>query len=417
MTRSSSSATLCLALVLAGAVAAPALAATATGATRRVSVTDAGRQSPTGGNRPAVSAGGRYVAFSSGARLTAADTDDEFDVYVRDRVAGRTFLASVGDVGAGAERAGVSGDGSRVLYTANDDIWLRDRATSTTTLVSATAPGEPEDAYHSYSSISADGRYVAYDSRAAAQAGRIYLRDLTTGGVTQIDRRPGGGQSVGGALHPQVSEDGSAVSFRSTADDLVAGDTNGLADVFVWRRSTGALERVSVTGTGAQANGSSGGGDQVGHAPSNGGRYVAFVSLASNLVAGDTAASPDVFLRDTLTGTTVRVSQAADGSPADARSTEAGISADGRLVVFISGAGNISPGDSRHVRQVHVWDRTTATSVLGSVSGGGIAGNADSYAPRISADGSTLVYSSLANSLVGRDTNRVADVFATPLAP
>lgn len=170
-----------------------------------------------------------------------------------------------------------------------------------------------------------------------------------------------------------------------------------------------------MNGSGAQADGQSGGGDRVGHAVSNGGRWVAFASFASNLVPGDTPASIDVFLRDTLLGTTVRVSQTRGGVAGNGRSAQAAISADGRYVGFSSGATNLSPTPAGHLARIFVWDRTTATTVLASVNGAGRAGNRPSTDPLLSADGGTVVYISLAGSLVPHDTNGTYDVFATTL--
>src|SRR5262249_18468776 len=141
-----------------------------------------------------------------------------------------------------------------------------------------------------------------------------------------------------------IAANGGCVAFSSTASNLVPGDTNQTSDVFVSDRLTGTIERVSVASDGTGANEWSG---DFGLCVSADGRYVAFASLASNLVPGDTNGYWDVFVRDRQTGTTERVSVASDGTGADSDSYGGlAISADGRFVAFSSRATNLVPGDT-----------------------------------------------------------------------
>jgi PKD repeat protein len=163
--------------------------------------------------------------------------------------------------------------------------------------------------------------------------------------------------NVSGQSNPAISVDGRFVAFTSIATNLVAGDSNNLQDVFVKDRETDVTERVSVSTAGLQANGASGG-----PAISADGRFVAFNSSASNLVPSDFNGATDVFVRDRLEGTTERISVAVDGGSANGASTNGGITPDGRFVVFTSTASNLVPGDTNGRQDVFVRDRSTGTT-------------------------------------------------------
>src|SRR5207248_5589264 len=147
-----------------------------------------------------------------------------------------------------------------------------------------------------------------------------------------------GVEASGYSSGPSISADGRFVAFRSDAANLVADDTNNVADVFVHDRQTGETQRVSVSTAGAEANG-------VSQRPaiSADGRYIMFTSAASNLVAGDTNYSWDVFVHDRESGETLRVSVSSDGVQGTRSSFGGAISADGRYVAFASTASNLVP--------------------------------------------------------------------------
>lgn len=224
--------------------------------------------------------------------------------------------------------------------------------------------------------------------------------------TTRIAPLPGGALD-GPIAGPALGGLATMAAFSSTASRLTADDANGpVADVFTEDLLSGRLQRASVAADGGPANGPS-----RAPALSENGLRVAFVSDASNLVDGDTNGVADIFVHDRA-GATTRVSLAADGAEANGPSSEPDISADGRRVVFTSLASNLVPGDTNGVADVFVRDLARSTTRRVSVSGAGVQGSAASGSPAISANGKTVVFRSSAPNLVRRDTNRVDDIFA-----
>ena len=205
---------------------------------------------------------------------------------------------------------------------------------------------------------------------------------------------------------PAVSADGRWVAFASPSDNLMPDDTNASSDIFVRDRRTGTTQRVSVSSAGRQGNGGSGllngmGGPSI----SADGRYVAFDSEATNLVKGDTNNTADVFVHDRLTGTTERVSVASSGAQANAGATEPGISGDGRFVAFESFSDNLVP-DANFTADVFVHDRQTGVTQRVSQAPDGSDANGQSlFAPVLSNDGRFVYFTSFASNLVLGDTD------------
>lgn len=203
---------------------------------------------------------------------------------------------------------------------------------------------------------------------------------------------------------PSISADGRFVAFVSLAENLVSGDTNTAPDVFVRDRLLETTERVSVSSSGRQGDGPSGllnlmGGPSI----SGDGRFVAFSSEATNLVRGDRNNTADVFVRDRLTGQTTRVSVATGGAEANAGGTEPDISRDGRFVAFLSNADNIVP-DNNFTADVFVHDRQTGvTERISEAPDGSDANSQSLFAPRLSAEGRFVYFSSFASNLVAGD--------------
>jgi Tol biopolymer transport system component len=210
-----------------------------------------------------------------------------------------------------------------------------------------------------------------------------------------------------------ISGDGRFVVFISGASNLVPGDTNQADDAFVHDRLTGETRRVSVSSTGAQAHG----GTEI-VCISADGRFIAFGSYAANLVGGDTNTASDVFVHDCITGETTRVSVDSSGQQANDGSSRPSISADGRYVAFNSVATNLVPGDTNGRQDVFLHDRLTRTTTRVSVDSSGIQGDGDSgdgASPSLSSDGRFVAFMSFADNLVPGDINHADDIFVHDL--
>jgi len=229
----------------------------------------------------------------------------------------------------------------------------------------------------------------------------VFARD-----IERVSIASNGTQANGDSEEPSISSDGRIVAFISDATNLVAGDTNGVADVFVHDLDTAITERVSVSSAGAQADD-----EAFTLSLSANGRFVAFGSYATNLVVGDTNGKVDVFVHDRNTGTTERVSIASDGTQGDDESFSPAISSDGRYVAFQSDATNLVPNDTNNRSDIFVRDRQTGTTGRVSVASDGTRGNGDSISPAISSNGRFVAFSSEASNLVAGDTNNKADIF------
>ena len=203
-----------------------------------------------------------------------------------------------------------------------------------------------------------------------------------------------------------ISSDGRYVAFESTANNLVISDTNGYDDIFVHDRQTGHTLRASVASDGTQAN-------NAGNLPSisANGQYVTFFSTANNLVISDTNGASDVFIHDTETGRTKRVSVTSDGTQGNSSSYNASISADGQYVAFESWANNLVISDTNSAYDVFVHNTQTGQTQRVSLASDGKQGNYQSHYPSISADGRYVAFESYATNLVISDTNYHYDIF------
>ncbi|MEG4277599.1 calcium-binding protein, partial [Microcoleus sp. MON1_C1] len=300
----------------------------------------------------------------------------------------------------------------------SEDIFVRDILTNTTIGVSVDSTGNPGNNFSGNPSISADGRFVAFTSVASNLVPgdtngyiHVFVRDLSTNTTTRISVDSAGNQGNRGSLSPSISANGRFVAFTSVATNLVPGDTNNSLDIFMRDLSTNTTTRVSVDSAGNQAN--NGSGDL---SISADGRFVAFSSNAANLVPGDTNNNYDVFVRDLLTNTTTRVSVSSSGEQGFGDSSSPSISADGRFVAFSSSAANLVPGDTNNGDDIFVRDLSTNTTTRVSVDSAGNPGNNRSFASSISADGRRVAFSSSAANLVPGDTNNGADIFVRDLS-
>lgn len=216
-----------------------------------------------------------------------------------------------------------------------------------------------------------------------------------------------------------ISADGRCVAFNSAATNLVTGDTNGAPDLFLRDVLSGTTERVSVSSSGVQGNADNYGRGSYGAALSADGRFVAFYSYSSNLVAGDNGGNCDVFVRDRLNGTTELVSISTSGNSPNGVSNAVSISGDGRYVVFTSTATNLVASDRNKAADVFVRDRLTNTTRRASVTDSGAEGKGNSTlyfcGNAISADGRYVLFMSQAANLVVGDTNGENDAFVRDL--
>ena len=278
---------------------------------------------------------------------------------------------------------------------------------------SAGVQGNNNSGYNSPPSISANGRYVAFESDAsnlvpgdANGFTDVFVRDRKLHKTYLVSVGPGGVQANNASYGPAISADGRYVAFTSEASNLVTGDTNGFTDVFVRDLKLRKTYLVSVGAAGLQGNNVS---DEA--SISANGRYVAFESDASNLVSGDSNGYADVFVRDRKLHKTIRVSVSSAGVQGDNISADPSISANGRIVAFVSLADNLGPGDSNGFLDVYARDRKLHKTARVSVGTAGQQGNSDSYVPSISADGRYVAFESDASTLVPGDSNGHTDVF------
>ncbi len=430
----------------------------AQGLTERVSVDSAGNEANSYSSDPSISDDGRLIAFSSSAdNLVTGDAnrfcdrnsdnvfaDDCGDVFVHDRVTGDTSLISVNSAGLQANKdsshPSVSGDGRFIVFESNasnlvsgdidcpdisvvslasvpgrgcPDVFLRDRVSGITEQVSVNSAGEPADGDSVLPSVSDDGRFVAFASSNSSN-----LAPGAPSGVFVRDRQTSSTRFIANGGFPEISGDGRFVAFQSDTTDLVPDDTNDATDIFVYDMQTAQMERVSVDSSGDQATNADpllGGWLASSFFPaiSSDGRYVAFSSNASDLVADDANSMADIFVHNRETGQTVRVSVDGTGHEPDGSSYGTpSISGDGRFVAFHSFASNLVPDDTnacgfpdpRNCADVFVHDLQTGVTYITSLSSEGIHGNQDTTQPSISSDGQSVAFSSFASNLVTGDT-------------
>lgn len=324
------------------------------------SVSSGGAQGNGPSSKPAISPDGRFVAFVSTASNLTADP-----------------------------------------FLGYQQVFLRDRQTGQTTLVSVSDSGSPSALGSYWPSVSADGRYVAFNSDAGnlapgAVLGRsaVYVRDISRGRTQLISAAPDGTPANNASCCASMSADGRFVAFGSPATNLVAGTTNGQYHIFVRDLQTGTTEIVSIAGDGTQAN--SGASPQAQSSISADGRVVAFISTATNLTA-DATNGVQVFARDRASGQTTMASKALSGAPSGSVSPVAppAVSADGRFIAFQSYATNLVPGDMNPgaFGRIFIHDRlTNFTRKARTFISANPADDPGGYTPSVSSDGRLVVF-------------------------
>ncbi|MBK8170704.1 MAG: hypothetical protein IPK60_10245 [Sandaracinaceae bacterium] len=392
---------------------------------------------PRGGLSPfqtATSANGRYVVFnSSSSNLVAGDTNGSTDVFLRDRVAHTTTRVST--TGAGAQipansQLGALSDNGRYLCFATTyslagddtnsvhDIYLKDLMTGSVARASLSSTGAQLSEASLLCDVSDDGRYVAFASTAVAVPGSdelpaaytdAFVRDMMLG-TTAWASRSIVGNPDGVTSNLTMTPDGRYLAF-DTAASLVGYEALDSAAFDVYRYDI--LMDVPLLISFRSDNTRAAIGGSYGASISASGRYVAFHSSSSQVVAGDTNGYSDIFVRDTMTSTTTRVSVSSAGAQATERSMYPSISSDGQVVSFASLATNLVAGDTNGFQDIFVRKVATSSTLLLSRSPAGVIGNAISgdYSS-MSADGTIVSVVSYATNMIPNDTNGAADVFA-----
>lgn len=381
---------------------------------------------------PVADGEGRRVVFTGySASLVPGDANGVSDVFLVDRETGSAERVSLSDAEAEAngpsEAAAISSSGSVVAFQSiatnlvvgdlnlTGDVFIRDIALGTTERVSLSSTGG-ELAFGADSpSLSADGNRVAFvgygdgivpgDTNGLPD---VFVRDRLAGTTVRASLADDEAEPNGFVVSPRISGDGQFVIFLSDATNLVAGDTNGLRDVFVRDLAAQTTARVNVASNGVQANA-----DASFATISGDGQVVAFTSNATGLVAGDTNGTSDVFVREA--GTTTRVSVGPNGaeSPDGGWAAAGMLSANGRYVVFQSYGEGLVPAPVGGAYEAFVHDRMTGETWLLSRDVAAADGNVDWVS--LSANGRTAVFESSASNLVSPHTSGSDEIFAVDL--
>lgn len=416
-------------------VAAASAAQILRGETTRVSVSFRGGAPTAASFSPSLSGDARFVAFESFARnlLPTTTANDRKQVFLLDRRSGEIALTSASATGEAGDEfsegaalsangrwlaffsyAGnlVEGDARRCVrdFDSADvscgDVFVFDRLRHRLERASVAADGTEANDHSLFPALSADGRFVAFLSEAdnlvagdANRAADVFVRDRLRRETIRVSAAVTDPASLGVSGTPSISPNGRVVAFEAFALDGPIGS------IYVHDRRTGETRPVSVSSSGEPGNDTS-------SEPtlSRDGRVVAFQSFASNLVPDDRNGHADVFVHDRRTGRTQRVSVAADGGEPDGPSFQPSISADGRFVAFASFATNLVADDENGAIDVFLRDLRTGRTALASVSSADAPANGDSQSPSISADGRAVAFISLASNLAPEiPRNPVAD--------
>ena len=387
--------------------------------------------SPTGSPTPTPSptqpvSSGRIITFNCSAdNLVEGDTNNCFDIFTHDQETGITKRVSVNSDGtqmtSGSDVNSISGDFRYVAFQSTTiidgygkhDVYLHDRQTGVTKLVSKDSSGNPGDGCATDPSISGNGRYITFASGSTNlipndnnNSTDIFVYDQQNDEMSRVSVNSSGVAANLYSSYPKISGDGRYVIFKSAADNLVTGDTNGVDDIFLHDRQTHQTIRVTVSSSGEQANYYS-----QNPSISYDGRFVVFESLASNLVNGDTNNKTDVFIHNINTGETTRVSVSPEGIQGDAGSSTPSISENGRYVCFTSDSTNLVENDNNGEYDVFVRDLQTGQNEIIDVSNTGEKPNAFVQHPILSRDARYIAFGSYASNIIEGDTNEFRDIF------
>ena len=324
---------------------------------------------------PSVSETGRFVAFGSARTdLVPGDTNDSVDIFVRDMVAGGTERVSVHSNGVQgddhSERPRISADGRFVTFDSDvrfdprdvnfhPDVYRHDRLTGVTEYVSVTQAGDGADSWCVEPEISDSGRYIAFRSRAANFGSNtpndvnIFWKDMQTGELRHVDRPSVSTTNSNlGSAWPAISGNGQVVTFTSQLWNLVPGDTDFQHDVYAYDVATDTIDKLTLRPDGVPATGSFSSRSGV----SFRGRFVAFSGASDDLLSGGTGGYEEVYVRDRLNDTTERVSVSWFNGPISNAAFDPHMDRDGHTITFMSRATNITIGYSGFAIQVYARD-------------------------------------------------------------
>ncbi len=420
-----------------GSVASLTFALAAQAQTIRVDVDAHGLEAVDGANSLgdqtiAMSRDGRFVVYQSGSANLGSQGVNGNEIFVRDRQLCLTELVSVNSSGVTSSdqcaEPAISDDGRFVVFASADgnlvlnddnhfeDIFLRDRQLGTTVCVSVDPSGAQSNGSSFWTSISADGRFVAFSSQANNLVPNdtngfsdVFLRDVVAGTTSLVSVNSLGVQGNGASVRPVLSADARYLVFDGGSTNLVANLGTGFDDVYRRDLQLGTTELVSVNTSGDAGNSFS-----MVASLSDDGQRVAFQSLASDLVANDQHGNWDIFVRDFAAGTTTLVSSTSSGVQGNQDSLNPWISSDGRYVSFSSNATNLSSGDTNAWFDAFVKDLSTGLLTRVSNDSNGVQGDADpNNSTRVAAGGRSVAFLSSSPKLVIADTNQRLDVFVT----
>ena len=380
--------------------------------------------------RPAISADGRVVVFqSTSPNIVSGDSSGARHIYAYDRITKKITRVSVNDSGKPGDKqsfgASISSDGRYVAFISdatnlvegdtNDkqDVFVRDRKKGTTVRISVSNVGEQANADCHEVVITADGRVLAFSSISSTldeninnRSADIFLCDREAQFVRRITRSRDGYEADHDSGEPSISANGRFVAFYSHATNITPKDTNLAPDIYLFDSLTGTTELISVA-----SNRMIGNRDSRRPRVSADGRFVVFESWADNLVVDDQNETPDIFLRDRESKKTICVSTDVDGKPGNDESRDPRISDDGNFVVFTSYASNLVADDTNNLPDVFVYDRKTQETERVNLTDKREQAAGRSGEAVLSGDGKWVAFASKASNLVEGDTNRSPDIF------
>lgn len=383
----------------------------------------------------AISRNGQIVVFESKAdNLVISDENFATDIFLHDRISRTTSLVSADSDGhasfSDSFGPSLAKDTNKVAFATaaalvpSDtngiaDVYTRDMVNELTNIISVSSEGIQSNSSSGAPAISADGQLVVFHSFASSLIesdinGRrdVFLRDTVGLETTLVSYSTQGLQGNSNSESPQITDDGAQVVFHSFATSLLANDDNG-SFPDVFVHDIEASETSVLS---IDSDGEQTNGNSFHPAISQNGRWIAFQSDSFGLVSGISNNNIDIFLHDRLLGVTTRVSVSSSGGQSNGDSKNASISDDGQYLVFESAATNLVDGDTNQADDIFLHDTQTNETILLSKNLSGNPTDGDSRNPKISGDGNAVAFTSYATDLVYWDQNALADVFVVKTA-